>query len=288
MTQSMTAFARGERETPLGKLTVEIRSVNNRHLDFGLRLADPVRRLEPMLRERIGKRVKRGRVELTVRLDAGQAAATVGEVDPSALKALAALQDEVRREMPDSRPLSVREVLDWPGLLARGETGEDVIEGEVAALVDDALEEFVATRAREGERLAETIRARLGTARELVATLETRLPDIHLHVRERLTTRIAEIIERIDAERVEQELVLLLNKSDVDEEVDRLKIHFDEVEAVLGQRQPVGRRLDFLMQELNREANTLGSKAAHADVTNTSMELKVLIEQMREQVQNIE
>ena len=288
MTQSMTAFARDQRETPFGKLTVEIRSVNNRYLDFALRLAEPVRPLEPMLRERISARVKRGRVELTFRLDAGGAETGVGQLDDRELAALAALQRAVLDVLPDSRRLSVREALDWPGVVARQDTDETRLGAEVEALLDDALEAFVDTRRREGARLAETITQRIETSRALVEDLQTKLPAIQAHVRDRLATRLQEILDKFDAERIEQEVVLLLNKSDVEEEIDRLKIHFDEVTAVLRQDQPVGRRLDFLMQELNREANTLGSKAAHPDVTNASMELKVLIEQMREQVQNIE
>ncbi len=288
MTQSMTAFAREQRETPLGKLTVEIRSVNNRFLDFALRLADPVRPLEPMLRERVSARIKRGRVELTFRLDAGGAEPGTGEVNTAQLAALAELQRTVLGALPESRPLSVREALDWPGVVARTETDESRLGDEVKGLLDDALDTFVATRLREGARLADTIVQRIEAARALVADLESKLPSIAVHVRERLESRLKEILDKLDAERIEQEVVLLLNKSDVEEEIDRLKIHFDEVTTVLAQDQPVGRRLDFLMQELNREANTLGSKAAHADVTNTSMELKVLIEQMREQVQNIE
>ncbi len=288
MTQSMTAFARSQRETPLGKLTVEIRSVNNRFLDFGLRLADAVKPLESMLRERVSARIKRGRVELTLRLDASETSAGAVRLNAAQLAALDALQRAVRESVPKSRRMSVREILDWPGVVEREPTDESMLETEVAALLDDALDELVDTRRREGERLSTTISERIDGCRALVATLESKLPAVQAYVRERLTARIDEILDKIDAERVEQELVLLLNKSDVEEEIDRLKIHLDEVVAVLGQDQPIGRRLDFLMQELNREANTLGSKAAHPDVTNTSMELKVLIEQMREQVQNIE
>jgi uncharacterized protein (TIGR00255 family) len=288
LTESMTAFARAEAETGLGKLTMEVRSVNNRFLDLGLRLADPVRSLEPLLREQIAKRVKRGRVELTVRLEETEGNRTPGSLNPRSLTLLADLQKQVRSAMPKARRLSVNEILNWPGVIERESTGDDALDAPAAALLESLLDDFVAGRRREGRRLAELIHQRIERARELVVGLEARLPDIQAHVRERLNTRIRDILDQVDPARVEQELVLLLNKSDVEEELDRLKIHLDEVKHILQQRQPVGRRLDFLMQELTREANTLGSKSAHGDVTNTSMELKVLIEQMREQVQNIE
>src|SRR5690606_23711913 len=288
LTQSMTAFARGTSETPLGKLTMEVRSVNNRYLDIALRLSDSARHVEPAIREAIADRIKRGRVELSLRIDASVEGADESRLNSARLDALVRMQDAVREMLPKSRRLSVREVLDWPGVVQREEADEDTLKGLVLELLDRVFDEFVDTRRREGARLAELIVQRVDAARALVATLRSRLPEIQAHMRERLDQRIAEIAERVDPERVEQEVVLLLNKADVEEETDRLTIHLDEVVNVLGQDQPVGRRLDFLMQELNREANTLGSKAAHTDVTNASVELKVLIEQMREQVQNIE
>lgn len=284
----MTAFARGTSETPLGKLTMEVRSVNNRYLDIALRLSDSARHVEPAIREAIADRIKRGRVELSLRIDASVEGADESRLNSARLDALVRMQDAVREMLPKSRRLSVREVLDWPGVVQREEADEDTLKGLVLELLDRVFDEFVDTRRREGARLAELIVQRVEAARALVATLRSRLPEIQAHMRERLDQRIAEIAERVDPERVEQEVVLLLNKADVEEETDRLTIHLDEVVNVLGQEQPVGRRLDFLMQELNREANTLGSKAAHTDVTNASVELKVLIEQMREQVQNIE
>ncbi len=284
----MTAFARGTSETPLGKLTMEVRSVNNRYLDIALRLSDSARHVEPAIREAIADRIKRGRVELSLRVEASAEGGDESRLNSARLDALVRMQDAVREVLPKSRRLSVREVLDWPGVVQREEADEDALKGLVLELLDRVFDEFVDTRRREGARLAELIVQRVEAARALVATLRSRLPEIQAHMRERLDQRIAEIAERVDPERVEQEVVLLLNKADVEEETDRLTIHLDEVVNVLGQDQPVGRRLDFLMQELNREANTLGSKAAHPDVTNASVELKVLIEQMREQVQNIE
>jgi uncharacterized protein (TIGR00255 family) len=284
----MTAFARRETQTPLGKLTLEIRSVNNRYLDLGMRLGDVLKPLEPAIREHIGARVRRGRVEFSARLDAADSAGEGARLNRAALESLDRLQSQVRAVLPKSRRLSVAEVLAWPGVIDREDPDDDSLGGVVLPLLDRLLDEFVEARGREGSKLADLIGQRIDTARQRVEGLKEKSAEIQQAVRERLQTRLAEVLERLDTDRVEQEVVLLLNKSDVDEEIDRLLIHFDEVLSVLRQNQPVGRKLDFLMQELNREANTLGSKAAHPDVTNTSVDLKVLIEQMREQVQNIE
>ena len=284
----MTAFARAEQHTPLGNLTMEARSVNNRYLDLGLKLDDSLKRLEPVLRERIGARIRRGRVELSMRLDGAADALEIARLNRPLLERLRRLQDSVRRVMPDAAPLSAYRILTWPGAVEGGDTDDDAVDRLVLPIFDGLLDELVAGRRREGKELGGLIRRRIGEARALVEELRSKLPEIRRAARQRLETRIAEIVREVDSERLEQEVALLLNKSDVEEELDRLAIHCGEVLSVLKQDRPIGRKLDFLMQELNRESNTLGAKAAHLDVTNAAVELKVLIEQMREQVQNVE
>jgi uncharacterized protein (TIGR00255 family) len=282
---SMTAFARTDAQTPIGGITLEIRSVNNRFLDLNFRLSELVRGLEPQFREYITYRVKRGRVDMSVRVDAAAATET-NQLNSDTVKTLAALQSSVQSQFPDCRGLSVAEVLNWPGVV-EGADPEQAAE-IVMPLLKQAVKSFLENRQREGDKLTELIADRINTCATLVESLKTKMPEVNAHTRERLENRLAEFREKLDDDRLEQEVAILLNKSDVDEEIDRLEIHFAEVLRVIKQKEPLGRRLDFLMQELNREANTLGSKAAHQAVTDTSLELKVLIEQMREQVQNLE
>ena len=281
----MTAFARSEAQTTIGGVTLEIRSVNNRFLDLNFRLSELVRGLEPQIREYLSKRIKRGRIDLSIRVDAS-AASEGAKLNSDVVNTLRQLESEVRSAFPDSRGLSVAEVLNWHGVVEGADPEQAAT--VVMPILEEAMGAFIDNRRREGDKLAGLIKDRIDSCAELVTTLKTRLPEVNAHVRDRLEGRLAEIQEKLDPERIEQEVVLLLNKADVEEEIDRLEIHFTEVKRVLKQKEPVGRRLDFLMQELNREANTLGSKAAHQAVTDTSLELKVLIEQMREQVQNLE
>ena len=285
MVYSMTAFARSEAQTTIGGVTLEIRSVNNRFLDLNFRLSELVRGLEPQIREYLSKRIKRGRIDLSIRVDAS-AASEGAKLNSDVVNTLRQLESEVRNAFPDSRGLSVAEVLNWHGVVEGADPEQAAT--VVMPILEEAMGAFIDNRRREGDKLAGLIKDRIDSCAELVTTLKTRLPEVNAHVRDRLEGRLAEIQEKLDPERIEQEVVLLLNKADVEEEIDRLEIHFVEVKRVLKQKEPVGRRLDFLMQELNREANTLGSKAAHQSVTDTSLELKVLIEQMREQVQNLE
>ena len=285
MVYSMTAFARSEAQTTIGGVTLEIRSVNNRFLDLNFRLSELVRGLEPQIREYLSKRIKRGRIDLSIRVDAS-AASEGAKLNSDVVNTLRQLESEVRSAFPDSRGLSVAEVLNWHGVVEGADPEQAAT--VVMPILEEAMGAFIDNRRREGDKLAGLIKDRIDSCAELVTTLKTRLPEVNAHVRDRLEGRLAEIQEKLDPERIEQEVVLLLNKADVEEEIDRLEIHFVEVKRVLKQKEPVGRRLDFLMQELNREANTLGSKAAHQSVTDTSLELKVLIEQMREQVQNLE
>jgi len=288
MIRSMTAFARTERDTSSATLTWELRSVNHRYLEAVFRLPEDWRALEPALREATSRRLRRGKLEATLRLTPNPAAETALRLEEARLQAVIAAVEEVAARLRNPAPVDPLAVLAWPGVQAGEVQDAEVLREAILALYREALDILVATREREGARLAEALRERLAAMRPLVARARERMPEVIEAMRRRLRERLAEAVAEPDAERLEQELVYLAQKLDVAEELDRLDHHIDEVERVLGQDQPVGRRLDFLMQELHREANTLGAKAADATLTDLSVELKVLIEQMREQVQNIE
>lgn len=287
MTRSMTAFARRESAGPWGSLTIELRSVNHRYLEVSPRLPEELRVLEPRLREQVAAVLSRGKVDLTLRYQPPDPTAGL-DIDRELVKRIAHLSREVDQILYDPAPVQALELLHWPGVLRTPVVDAEQLHGAALALLDAALAELTEHRGREGEKLAEIIRQRCDGASALVAAVRVRRPEVVERVRERYRQRLAEL--RIDADpgRLEQELALAAQRLDVDEELDRLDTHLEEVSRVLRQNQPVGRRLDFLMQELNREANTLGSKSADAETTRASVDLKVLIEQMREQVQNIE
>ena len=289
MIRSMTAFARVARETAFGTLTWELRSVNHRYLEAVFRLPEDWRFLEPELREATTRRIRRGKLEATLRItpSAGEAEGAL-RLDEVRLDAVIAAAEQVAGRLRNPAPVDPLAVLGWPGVIGAEEADTEALQAEILAAYREALEGLVATREREGARLAETIRERLAAMRPLVEAARERLPEVLETLRRRLRERVAEAVAEPEADRLEQELVYLAQKLDVAEELDRLAHHIDEVERVLGQDQPVGRRLDFLMQELHREANTLGAKSVDSRLTDISVELKVLIEQMREQVQNIE
>jgi uncharacterized protein (TIGR00255 family) len=287
MIHSMTAFARREAETPWGTLTWELRSVNHRYLDLGMRLPEELRALEPRVRELMQARLKRGKV------DAGlwftRAAATDAALDAGQVRRLQELAASAQREAGAAlAPLRAIDVLRWPGVMQSAAIDVESLGGEALALLARALDELVDTRAREGARLQELLLARLAAMEKIVAGVRTVLPEMAKLYRERLETRLQEVKEQLDPARMEQEIVLFANRTDVAEELDRLNAHLAECRRVLAAGEQAGRRLDFLMQELNREANTLSSKSADLRQTNASVELKVLIDQMREQIQNIE
>lgn len=288
MTNSMTAFARETSSTEWGVITCELRSVNHRYLEINPRLSEELRQLEPRIREAVSGRVKRGRVDCFLRLQAHETTQDDFVVDQELLGRVAKLGGDTLKQFPHLAPLPVSEVLRWPGVVQVRGVDADVLMETAMALVNRALDTVVANRAREGERLQETVAARLEEAAALAEKLVARLPDLTRSFKERVADRIEESGARVDPERMEQELVMYVQKSDLTEEIDRLGIHLDEVRDVLYRGGPAGRRLDFLMQELNREANTLGSKAFDTELTQASLDLKVLIEQMREQIQNIE
>jgi len=288
MISSMTAYSRRERKDDLGELTWELRSVNHRYLELSLRMPEEFRMLEPLVRERIGKRLGRGKVDCTLRFtpsSVSQAGVVVNE--RLALQIIQAAA-QVGHLLHEAAPPKTMDVMRWPGVLEVEEQDFTPLQKLAGELLEEAIDGMVESRQREGERLAEMILQRCEAMRLEVAKARELMPRVIAGVRQRLRSRLAEISDELDEGRLEQEMALLAQRLDVDEEMDRLYAHLDEVQDVLKRDEPVGRRLDFLMQELNREANTLGSKSNDVEITRIAVELKVLIEQMREQVQNIE
>ena len=288
MVQSMTGFAVQTRDLGSVSLHLELRSVNSRYLDLGFRIVDDLRAAEPAIRERISARLGRGKVECRLNLQAGHAAPRSMALNAALLDQLADAQNSLRSRFVDASPLSVNELLRWPGMLADDSLGFDEMLPAIVALTNAALDDLVATRAREGEKLADMIRERVARMRELVTQATPRMPAVVLEYQERLTAKLRDAVASLDEDRVRQEVALYAQRIDVDEELTRLNTHLDEVERILKAGGAAGKRLDFLMQELNREANTLASKSPATDITAIAMEMKVLIEQMREQVQNLE
>ena len=286
--RSMTGYAVETADLPAGQLSLELRSVNSRFLDLVLRMGEDFRVLEPALRERIGDKVKRGKMECRINFTPREDVALPGALNAGLLEQLRALSAAALAAFPQARPLAVAEILRWPGML--GDTGPDLalLHATTLKLADAALIQFNASRAREGDKLKAVILDRVARVRDHVAAIRPRTPEIVAAYRDKLAKRLEELLPTPDAERIHQEVALFAQKIDVDEELDRLLTHLDEVTRVLNAGGAAGTRLDFLMQELNREANTLGSKSVSLEFTQTSVELKVLIEQMREQVQNIE
>ncbi len=289
MIKSMTAFARRESHAGWGDLSMELRAVNHRFLDLGLRLPEELRCMEGMMRERLVACLGRGKVECTVRLrlrPGGDGADL--QLDEALAGALLAACELVAARLPRAAPVSPLEVLQWPGVVAAVVTDSERLQRDVLALLDACLEELNAMRLREGAQIQRLIEQRCTALCERVAAVRARLPEVLAHQRERLRSRVAELQVEVDAERFEQELAYLAQKLDVEEELDRIELHVVEVRRALARDEPVGRRLDFLMQELHREANTLASKSMDARLTQAAVDMKVLIEQMREQVQNVE
>jgi len=287
MVFSMTAFARQTSTSEQGQLTLEIKSVNHRFSEVSLRLPEDLRFLEPRLREAISKVVQRGKVDCVVRYLPPEVQASL-QINRDLLTVLTQATQDIEKLLGKSTPSNALDFLKWPGVIAAPEQDLQVLGEQLLAMLQTALEELSENRSREGEQLKALILERCANMELQVERVKARLPIAIDAMRQRLTERLAELKAELDEARVEQEMVLLVNKSDVAEEIDRLAAHIGEVRRVLEQQQPMGRRLDFLMQELNREANTLSSKSVDTDMTRAAVELKVLIEQMREQVQNIE
>jgi len=286
--RSMTGYAAESADIADAHVTLELRAVNSRFLDLSFRMGEDFRAMEPSLRERITEKVRRGKLECRLNLAARSDAVLPAALNAELLGQLATLAASARRAFPEASGLSVAEILRWPGMLGDSGLDSDALQVATLALLDRALTQFNASRAREGDKLKAIILERLQGMREHVARIRPRTPEIVASYREKIGKRLAELLTTPDHDRIHQEVALFAQKIDVDEELDRLLTHLDEVERVLGSGGAAGKRLDFLMQELNREANTLGSKSVSLELTQTSVELKVLIEQMREQIQNIE
>jgi uncharacterized protein (TIGR00255 family) len=286
--RSMTAFAREERRDEHGELVWEVRSVNHRYLEVFVRLPDEFRVLETTVRERVATRLGRGKVECMLRYRPAPAALAAVQVNRALAERVIAAARSLADLLPDSRDPSAFDVLRWPGVLETEVTDLSPAQAAATELLDRTLESLGEARGREGGRLGELIAQRCAGLHVLVGRARERMPVVLDGVRGRLRARLAEVADQLDPMRIEQEMALLAQRLDVDEEMDRLTTHLGEVERALRRPEPAGRRLDFLMQELNREANTLSSKSADAELTSIGVEMKVLIEQMREQIQNIE
>jgi uncharacterized protein (TIGR00255 family) len=288
MIASMTGFARREASGAWGTLVCELRSVNHRFLEAGFRLPDELRAAEGELRARLALKIRRGKVDCTMSYRSAPGAVGAFEVDAVVLEHVLNAVKLVSHSLREPSTVSALDVLRWPGVLREEAAGGEQLSAAAAALFDATLEELAAARAREGRRLGEVLGQRCEALAALVAGVRARLPQVQARIRSRLTERLAELGTAVDHERLEQELVLLLQRLDVDEELERLTGHVAEVRRVVLGGEPAGRRLDFLMQELNREANTLSSKSQDLETTRGAVDMKVIIEQMREQVQNIE
>ncbi|QEM83758.2 YicC/YloC family endoribonuclease [Halomonas binhaiensis] len=287
MVHSMTAFSRQEHEADWGSLQLELRSVNQRYLEPHFRLPESLRDLEPAFREALRNRIARGKLECNLRFEPSEASETL-TVNAERLKALSGALKEVRTALPEAPMPNALALLDHPGVLQSSGLDMDAIKQAATDLFKQSLNDLIEGRQREGQRLKELIEERLSAISEVVAEVRARMPEILERQRKQLEEKLEVLSVELDPQRLEAEVVLMAQKADVAEELDRLDTHVAEVARQLKQKGPVGRRLDFLMQELNREANTLSSKSVVADTTRCAVELKVLIEQMREQIQNIE
>jgi len=284
----MTAFVQHESQSEQSRLVWEIRSVNHRYLEISMRLPEELRSAEMMFRETIKASLSRGRIDAVLRYQSAESSANSPELNLDTINQLMVWSRTVQSTVPVVGELSIADILKWPGVLTPERIDEDQLSVTAKDALANALSVLASQRQREGRQLAVVINAKLAAARDIVIGVQSRGPELDQYARQRLNERVSEFAEQLEPGRFEQELVLLLAKSDITEEIDRLQLHLAEVENILNGSGPVGRRLDFLMQELNREANTLGSKSNHPETTTAAVDLKVLIEQMREQIQNIE
>ena len=287
MTLSMTAFARTDTQTELGTYSWEIRSVNSRYLELHFRLPDVLRSIEGPLREQLRNSLTRGKVECSLKFTANQAQQSLS-INEDLVAQINQAADQVHGVIGPGNALSALEILKWPGVISQGNLDLEAASQESLTAFGAALTQLIEMRKREGQALNVFIHQRLDGIAEQVKKVRDILPEILTTQRNNLKAKLAELVDKVDPDRIEQEMVILLQKADVDEELDRLEAHLEEVTRILKQKGAIGRRLDFMMQELNREANTLSSKSISHLTTQISVELKVLVEQMREQIQNIE
>ncbi|QYJ75724.1 YicC/YloC family endoribonuclease [Shewanella sp. FJAT-52076] len=287
MIHSMTAYARIEHKAAWGNASFEIRSVNQRYLETYLRLPEQLRSLEPALRERLRKRLSRGKVEVNLRYDVASDTSAELNINQDLARQLLGAANWLKAEAGQG-DIALTDILRWPGVIATAEQDMDAISAELLGAFDKALDQFVEARGREGNAIKEMLESRLSAVEGQIAIVREHMPKVIEWQREKLTSRLAEIQGELDSTRIEQEMVLLAQKLDVAEEMDRLEAHITEARRILKKGGSEGRRLDFMMQEFNRESNTLASKSISTEITAAAVELKVLIEQMREQIQNIE
>ena len=288
MIRSMTGFARKDSQQDWGSLVWELKSLNHRYLEVSTRLPEELRMLESNVREKLSAKLGRGKLECNLRFNRHPGALSQMQLNSEHAGRFLELHRSAREFISDSSQLRTMDLLRWPGVVEEAEADLGPVRELALQLFDQALDELIENRVREGASLKQLIASRCESIEAIVLKMNACLPQIKENMRKRLTDRLSEMDVEVDSSRLEHELVVQLHKMDVDEELDRLKTHIKEVADVLERDEPVGRRLDFLMQELNREANTLGSKSIAMDSTSASVDLKVLIEQMREQVQNIE
>lgn len=282
----MTGYAAASAGSPRGTLSLELRSVNSRFLDLQFRIGDELRAHEPLLRELIAARLARGKVDCRLSL-ADSAAGAAPRLNPDAVARLKGLSDAALKVFPDAAPLRIADVLRWPGVIAE-QADEEGLRATVRALCARALDELVATRAREGAKLAAAILERVRAMRARVEAVAPLIPQAIAAYQEKIAERLREAIGSADDERIRTEVALFAARGDIAEELERLRVHMDEAQRIIGTGGAIGKRLDFLAQELNREANTLAAKAASQPISDCALELKLLVEQVREQVQNIE
>ncbi|MBQ4890065.1 MULTISPECIES: YicC/YloC family endoribonuclease [Shewanella] len=287
MIQSMTAYARIEHKAEWGTASWELRSVNQRYLETYLRLPEQMRSLEPVLRDRLRKRLNRGKVEVNLRYELSESGSSEMRLNQDLAKQLLNAADWLKKESSHGE-LNLADILRWPGVMSGAEQDMGDINKDLLVAFDGAVAQFIEARGREGEAINTMLQTRLDQIVEQVAIVREHMPAVMQWQRDKLTNRLAEITGELDPARMEQEMVLLAQKMDVAEEMDRLDAHVAETRLILKKGGAQGRRLDFMMQEFNRESNTLASKSISAEVTAAAVELKVLIEQMREQIQNVE
>ncbi len=288
MLHSMTGFARQSVESAVGTLTWELRAVNHRYLDVQLRLPEELRPQENEFRQKISARLKRGKVECSLSFRRAVNQSQEMQLDTDLLKLIGNRIDDLKVKLNDIGHVDPIDLLRWPGLVKQAEIDAEPLFAEAGQLLDATLDAMTGMRASEGARIAEMLESRCADIATIADTVRARMPEVLEAARQKQRDRIAKLDIDADPARLEVELALIAQKLDVDEEVDRLGSHVTEIRSILGSDEPVGRRLDFMMQELNREANTLGSKSGDTETTRAAVELKVLIEQMREQIQNIE
>ena len=287
MPRSMTAFARNTTDFPWGSVTCELRSVNHRFLETGFRLPETLRQVEMSLREIARKKLSRGKVDCSIQLAFNSTDATVS-ADLTLAKQYIELAQQLAAQIDNPAAISPLDIMRWPGVLKEQNVESEHLQTAAIETFKLTVSQLLEGRQREGDKLADMIEQRLVGIQEQTTIVRENLPDILAHQRMRLEEKMADMKSQLDESRLEQEMVIIANRTDVDEELDRLDVHIAEIRRVLQSSDSIGRRLDFLMQELNREANTLGSKSIAGVTTQASVELKVLIEQMREQIQNLE